>query len=54
VTKSVRHEEERQAKQAAYVVHVSLSDTGVKTEQGFVRLEPGMAVTAEIRPGSAA
>jgi hemolysin D len=32
-------------------VHVSLAETGIDAEQGFVSLEPGTAVTAEIKTG---
>jgi hemolysin D len=45
------NEQERQSRQPAYVAHVALSETGIKTEQGFTPLEPGMAVTAEIKTG---
>ncbi|MDR3463398.1 MAG: HlyD family efflux transporter periplasmic adaptor subunit, partial [Beijerinckiaceae bacterium] len=44
-------EEARQARQPAYVAHVSLDALGVTTENGFAPLEPGMAVTAEIKTG---
>ncbi|MFW2015526.1 hypothetical protein ACG9ZD_22180, partial [Acinetobacter bereziniae] len=46
-----RGEEERQARQPAYVAHIALKQAGIQTEQGFTRLEPGMAVTAEIKTG---
>ncbi|MEW6642685.1 MAG: HlyD family type I secretion periplasmic adaptor subunit [Pseudomonadota bacterium] len=46
-----RSEEERQARQPSYVAHVALNQTGIETEQGYTRLEPGMAVIAEIKTG---
>ncbi|MBV9979887.1 HlyD family type I secretion periplasmic adaptor subunit [Bradyrhizobium sp.] len=46
-----RSEEERQARQPSYVAHVALEQTGIQTEDGFASLEPGMAVTAEIKTG---
>jgi hemolysin D len=36
---------------SAYVARISLRDTTVDTEQGRKTLEPGMAVTAEIKTG---
>jgi hemolysin D len=45
------NEEDRQSRQAAYVAHVALAERGIQTEQGFTPLEPGMAVTAEIKTG---
>jgi hemolysin D len=45
------NDDERQSHQPAYVAHVALSETGINTEQGFTPLEPGMAVTAEIKTG---
>ena len=45
------NEQERQAQQPSYVAHISLAANGVETEQGFTPLEPGMAVTAEIKTG---
>jgi hemolysin D len=51
VINSSNSEEERQARQAAYVARVSLPDKGIQTEQGFMLFEPGMAVTAEIKTG---
>jgi len=36
---------------SAYVVRVALASTSVETEQGRKPLEPGMAVTAEIKTG---
>ncbi|MEJ0050172.1 MAG: hypothetical protein WDN02_02970 [Methylovirgula sp.] len=44
--------DESQARQPTYVVRVALRERGVTTEQGFMPLEPGMAVTAEIKTGS--
>ncbi len=44
-------EAERQAQQPAYVAHISVTETGIETEQGFRPIEPGMAVTAEIKTG---
>jgi hemolysin D len=46
-----RTDEERQARQPTYVAHIALAQTGIETEQGFTRLESGMAVTAEIKTG---
>jgi hemolysin D len=46
-----RTEEERQARQPTYMAHVALERTGIETEQGFTKLEAGMAVTAEIKTG---
>jgi hemolysin D len=37
--------------QSTYVARVSLADTSIDTEQGRLPLEPGMAVTAEIKTG---
>lgn len=45
------NEQERQAQQPSYVAHISLAAKGVRTEQGIAPLEPGMAVTAEIKTG---
>lgn len=42
---------DRQAREPAYVAHVALTETGIGTEQGWKRLEPGMAVTAEVKTG---
>ena len=44
-------EAERQAGQPSYVVHIAITEKGIRTERGFSRLEPGMAVTAEIKTG---
>lgn len=44
-------EAERQAGQPSYVVHIAITEKGIQTERGFSRLEPGMAVTAEIKTG---
>ncbi|QRG08715.1 HlyD family type I secretion periplasmic adaptor subunit [Xanthobacter dioxanivorans] len=44
-------EAERQARQPAYVARISVREGGMDTEQGFKAIEPGMAVTAEIRTG---
>ncbi|TDT99124.1 HlyD family type I secretion membrane fusion protein [Azorhizobium sp. AG788] len=41
----------RQAQQPAYVAHIAIRETGLDTEEGFAQLEPGMAVTAEIKTG---
>jgi len=46
-----KDDEERQAKEPAYVAHVALAETGIKTEDGWRSLEAGMAVTAEIKTG---
>ena len=46
-----KDENERQSREPAYIAHVSLAETGIDTEQGFMSLEPGMAVTAEIKTG---
>jgi hemolysin D len=51
VINSSNSEEERQARQAAYVARVSLPEKGIQTEQGFMLFEPGMTVTAEIKTG---
>jgi hemolysin D len=37
--------------QSAYLARISLAETTVQTEQGPVSVEPGMAVTAEIKTG---
>ncbi len=37
--------------ESSYVARVSLVDTSIETEQGRLPLEPGMAVTAEIKTG---
>lgn len=42
---------DRQARQPAYVARIALAETGIATEQGWTLLEPGMAVTAEIKTG---
>ena len=44
-------EAKRQAGQPTYVVRVSLDATTIRTEDGISQLEPGMAVTAEIKTG---
>jgi hemolysin D len=36
---------------SVYAARVSLARAAVKTEQGFIPLEPGMTVTAEIKTG---
>jgi hemolysin D len=46
-----RTEEERQARQPTYVAHIAVEQAGIETEQGFTKLEAGMAVTAEIKTG---
>ncbi|WP_315765890.1 MULTISPECIES: HlyD family type I secretion periplasmic adaptor subunit [unclassified Bradyrhizobium] len=46
-----RSEEDRQARQPTYVAHIALARTSIETEDGFTSLEPGMAVTAEIKTG---
>ena len=38
-------------RQPSYVAHIALKETGIQTEQGFMQLEPGMAITAEIKTG---
>lgn len=45
----MNHENERGA--SSYVARVALNQTTVDTEQGPLPLEPGMAVTAEIKTG---
>ncbi|MFG1343133.1 HlyD family type I secretion periplasmic adaptor subunit [Xanthobacter autotrophicus] len=42
---------ERQARQPAYVAHITVREDGLDTEQGWKAIEPGMAVTAEIKTG---
>jgi hemolysin D len=42
---------ERQARQPAYVAHITVREDGMDTEQGWRTIEPGMAVTAEIKTG---
>ena len=44
-------EQARQAGQASYVALVSLDRAVIRTEDGETALEPGMAVTAEIKTG---
>lgn len=44
-------ETERQARQPAYVARISVREGGLDTEQGWKTIEPGMAVTAEIKTG---
>ena len=46
-----KDEERRQARQPTYVAHVAVAAKGIATEDGFAPLEPGMAVTAEIKTG---
>ena len=46
-----KDEQERQSKQPAYVAHVALAETSIETEDGTTAIEPGMAVTAEIKTG---
>jgi hemolysin D len=46
-----KDEQERQSKQPAYVAHVTLAETTIGTEEGTTAIEPGMAVTAEIKTG---
>jgi len=50
-TKPSNNDQDRQARQPTYVAHVALAETGLQTEQGWRTLEPGMAVTAEIKTG---
>ncbi len=58
-TRSSRHKEDadandegkRQAGQPTYVALVSLDSTSIRTEDGVTPLEPGMAVTTEIKTG---
>ncbi len=47
-----KENDESQIHQPSYVAHIALKERGVKTEQGFMPLEPGMAVTAEIKTAS--
>ncbi|WP_158817699.1 hypothetical protein [Methylocapsa sp. S129] len=44
-------EKERQSRQPTYIAHVALDAADVQTEQELMPLEPGMAVTAEIKTG---
>ena len=44
-------EQAHQAGQPTYVALVSLGATTIRTEDGVSQLEPGMAVTAEIKTG---
>jgi hemolysin D len=46
-----KDEQERQSRQPAYVAHITLAETTIDTEEGTTALEPGMAVTAEIKTG---
>jgi hemolysin D len=46
-----KDEQERQSRQPAYVAQITVSETGIETEDGWRTLEPGMAVTAEIKTG---
>ena len=50
-TEAQNDEQARQAGQASYVAHVALERTTIRTEDGVSELEPGMAVTAEIKTG---
>ena len=50
-TEATNDEQARQAGQPTYVALVSLDATGVNTEDGLSPLEPGMAVTTEIKTG---
>lgn len=45
------NEQDRQSRQPTYVAHIALAETGINTEQGYTPLEPGVAVTAEIKTG---
>jgi len=42
---------ERQARQPAYVAHITVREDGVDAGQGWRTIEPGMAVTAAIKTG---
>ena len=42
---------QRQEGQLTYVARVALDATTIRTEDGVSQLEPGMAVTAEIKTG---
>ena len=44
-------EKDAQSRQPAYVAHVKLDAISIATENGDTKLEPGMAVTAEIKTG---
>jgi len=46
-----KDEQERQSRQPAYIALISVAETGIETEDGWRALEPGMAVTAEIKTG---
>jgi len=46
-----KDDSDRQSRQPSYVAHVSINEGGIETEQGYMQLEPGMAVTAEIKTG---
>jgi len=46
-----KDDSDRQSRQPSYVAHVSIDENGIETEQGYMQLEPGMAVTAEIKTG---
>ncbi len=48
---SAASDEQRQAQQPTYVAHVNLTETGIQTELGWTKIEPGMAVTTEIKTG---
>lgn len=50
-TKPSRRDQDQQSQQPAYVAHIALAETGIQTEQGWRTLDPGMAVTAEIKTG---
>jgi len=45
----LRNDDDRQARRPSYIAHVSIQEGGIETEKGFMPLEPGMAVTAEIK-----
>lgn len=42
---------ERQARQPAYVAHITVREDNLDTEQGWWTIEPAMAVTVEIKTG---
>ena len=50
-TEAQNDEQARQVGQPTYVALVSLGATTIRTEDGVSQLEPGMAVTAEIKTG---
>ena len=53
-TEAENDEQARQAGQASYMALVSLDRAAIRTEDGDTALEPGMAVTAEIKTGKRA